>query len=56
MEAVKIDLTEAARSITLKVKITGQRQFRFRLAIGAAIIRFAQWIIGAAGEVEIEIR
>jgi hypothetical protein len=51
--AVNLPITDAARNMTLSVKVTGVRRYRARLWLGGQIIRFAARVIGMRGAVEI---
>lgn len=48
----KISIQDVARSVTLRVKITGRRRFALRLRLGAALIRLAAWIIGVGVDID----
>lgn len=48
----KISIQDAARLVTLRVKITGRRRFALRLRLGAALIRLGAWIIGCGVDID----
>lgn len=50
----KIPIQDAARRVTLRVKITGRRRFAMRLRLGAALIRLAAWVIDCGAEIEMD--
>lgn len=53
---IEVPVSGSIRSMVMRVRATGVRRFRARLWLGGQIIRFAAWVIGMRGEVEIEIK
>jgi Na+(H+)/acetate symporter ActP len=54
MEAkvIRFPVKEAARDLTLKVKLTGMRAFTWRVSIGAVIMAFGAAVMGIRFEVK----
>lgn len=50
MKTIRYPACEALKQIGIKVELTGARRMRCRIAVGAAIMRFAAFVIGV-GEI-----
>ncbi len=51
MKPISVDVGEALKTFKLTLNVTGLRRMRFRLWLGAKIIRLATAVIGCEGEV-----
>lgn len=49
----KLPMSDVTRDLTLEIHVSGVKTWRARLWLGAAIMRFATWVIGCKCDVEI---
>lgn len=55
MKALNVSVAEAARNLTIEVKITGLRMFRARMWLAALICKLAALVAGCKSDVSVEI-
>jgi len=49
-----VHIGDAARRLTISVRVKGVRRWRARCFIGARIIRLGAWVMGTRGRINIE--
>jgi hypothetical protein len=54
LEPVSVNAGQVMRGAVITVRIRGTRRLRFRVWLGAHVVRFGCWIMGCRGEVEHE--